>query len=479
MRHTKIICTLGPNFDDKELFLKMAAKDMDVARFNFSHGDHREHKGRLEMLKEVRKETGRPIAALLDTKGPEIRTGRLKEHKKIELCAGESIVLTTEECEGTKDRLFINYEGLHEDVGKGQHILIDDGLIDLVVDEVKDRDICCHVESGGELGEQKGVNVPGVKVKLPSLTEQDIDDIKFGVSEGFDIIAASFVRDADCIRQIKSILREEGAPEILVIAKIENQEGVNNIDEIIEAADGVMVARGDMGVEIEPQKLPHIQKTIIRKCNMADKIVITATQMLDSMMRNPRPTRAEVSDVANAVYDGTDCVMLSGETAIGKYPCAALAMMAKICEDTEKNINYDSFRHRKTENVHFDQISNAVAHATISTAMRLSAAGVVAPTMSGHTARLLSKWRPVMPIYSMSPSMATVRRTMLLWGTIPVWSRRAESTDELIENSIDELIREGYIKKGDLTVVTAGVLNYRSKDSKATDTNIMRVVTIA
>ena len=212
---------------------------------------------------------------------------------------------------------------------------------------------------------------------------------------------------------------------------------------------------------------------------MADKIVITATQMLDSMMRNPRPTRAEVSDVANAVYDGTDCVMLSGETAIGKYPCAALAMMAKICEDTEKNINYDSFRHRKTENVHFDQISNAVAHATISTAMRLSAAGVVAPTMSGHTARLLSKWRPVMPIYSMSPSMATVRRTMLLWGTIPVWSRRAESTDELIENAIDELIREGYIKKGDLTVVTAGLLNYRSKDSKATDTNIMRVVTIA
>ena len=479
MRHTKIICTLGPNFDDKERFLKRAAKKMDVARFNFSHGDHAEHKGRLELLKEVRKETGRPIAALLDTKGPEIRTGLLKDHKKVELCAGNEIVLTTEKCEGTCERVFINYQGLNEDVKKGQHILIDDGIIDLEVEEVKGCDIVCRILAGGELGEQKGVNVPGVKVNLPSLTEQDIDDIKFGIREGFDIIAASFVRDAECIRQIKAILAEENASDILVIAKIENQEGVNNIDEIIEAADGVMVARGDMGVEIESQKLPYIQKTIIRKCNMADKVVITATQMLDSMMRNPRPTRAEVSDVANAVYDGTDCVMLSGETAIGKYACEAIEMMAKICEDTEKNINYDSFRHRKTENVHFDQISNAVSHATVSTAMRLSAKGVVAPTLSGHTARLLSKWRPVMPIYSMSPSMATVRRTMILWGTIPVWSKRAESTDELIENSMNELVKEGYLKEGDLAVVTAGVVNFRGKEEKATDTNIMRVVTIA
>ena len=477
MRHTKIICTLGPNMDDKELFLKLAER-MDVARFNFSHGDHAEHKGRLELLKEIRKETGRPIAALLDTKGPEIRTGRLKDHQKIELCCGDRIDLVNEPCEGCREKLFINYCGLCEDVQVGQHILIDDGLIDLLVESKAEGRISCKVINGGELGEQKGVNVPGVKIKLPSLTEKDIEDIKFGIREGFDIIAASFVRDADCIRQIKEILREEGAEDMIVIAKIENQEGVDNIDEIIREADGIMVARGDMGVEIEPQKLPNIQKTIIRKCNMSDKIVITATQMLDSMMRNPRPTRAEVSDVANAVYDGTDCVMLSGETAIGRYPCEALSMMATICEDTEKNINYDSFRHRKTENVHFDQISNAVAHATISTAMRLSAAGVVAPTMSGHTARLLSKWRPVMPIYSMSPSMATVRRTMLLWGTIPVWSKRAESTDELIENSIDELKKEGYVKSGEVTVVTAGVLNYRSKDKRATDTNIMRVVPV-
>ena len=477
MRHTKIICTLGPNFDDKDMFLKLAG-NMDVARFNFSHGDHAEHKGRLELLKEVRKLSGRPIAALLDTKGPEIRTGLLKDHKKVELCAGDSLVLTTSECEGTKERLFINYPGLCEDVKPGSHILIDDGLINLEVQSVKGEDISCTVINGGELGEQKGVNVPGVKVKLPSLTERDIEDIRFGIREGFDIIAASFVRDGDCIRQIKDILREEGASDILVIAKIENQEGVTNIDEIIEAADGIMVARGDMGVEIEPQKLPNIQKSIIRKCNMADKIVITATQMLDSMMRNPRPTRAEVSDVANAVYDGTDCVMLSGETAIGRYPLEALSMMASICEDTEKNINYDSFRHKKTEDMHFDSISNAVAHATISTAMRLSAKGVIAPTMSGHTARLLSKWRPVMPIYSMSPSMSTVRRTMLLWGTIPVWSKRAESTDELIENSLNELEAAGYMEKGDVAVVTAGVLNYRSKGGKPTDTNIMRVVTV-
>ena len=474
MRHTKIICTLGPNFDNKETFLKLAG-DMDVARFNFSHGDHEEHKGRLELLKDVRKKTGRPIAALLDTKGPEIRTGRLVDHKKVELCAGGHVKLTVKECEGTCERIFINYSELCSDVSCGSHILIDDGLIDLEVEKVEDDDIDCRIINGGELGEQKGVNVPGVKVKLPSLTEKDIDDIRFGVREGFDIIAASFVRDADCIRQIRKILEEEGAPDMLIIAKIENQEGVNNIDEIIKEADGVMVARGDMGVEIEPYKLPNIQKTIIRKCNMADKIVITATQMLDSMMRNPRPTRAEVSDVANAVYDGTDCVMLSGETAIGKYPYEALKMMATICEDTEKNIDYDSFRHRKTENMHFDQVSNAVAHATISTAMRLSAVGVVAPTMSGHTARMLSKWRPVMPIYAMSPSMSTVRRTMLLWGTIPVWSRRAESTDELIENSIRELNAGGYIKGDDLLVVTAGVLNYRTGE-KATDTNIMRVI---
>ncbi len=475
MRHTKIICTLGPNVDDKATFLKLAEKHMDVARFNFSHGDHAEHKGRLEVLKEIRKETGRPIAALLDTKGPEIRTGLLKDHKNIELRTGGEIVVSINECEGCEQRICVNYAGLAEDAEPGTHILIDDGLIDLEVISKEGDDLKCRIVNGGELGEHKGVNVPGVDVKLPPLTDQDIEDIRFGIREGFDIIAASFVRNTDCIRQIKQLLKDEGAPDILVIAKIENQVGVDNIDEIIKEADGVMVARGDMGVEIEPQKLPGIQKAIIRKCNMADKIVITATQMLDSMIRNPRPTRAEVSDVANAVYDGTDAVMLSGETSIGKYPIEALNMMAKICEDTEVNIDYDSFRHRKTENVHFDRVSNAVAHATISTAMRLAATGVVAPTLSGHTVKLLSKWRPVMPIYAMSPSMSTVRKMMLVWGALPIWSRRAESTDELIDNSIHELLEAGHIKDKDLVVVTAGVLSFRTGDHPS-DTNIMRVI---
>ena len=477
MRHTKIICTMGPNADNRELLLKMASTYMDVARFNFSHGDHAEHKERLELLKDVRKEAGRPVAALLDTKGPEIRTGILKDHQKITLVQGETIVLTTEECEGTKDRVYINYAGLPEDVSKGHHILIDDGLIDLEVQEVQKGDIRCRIVNGGELGEQKGVNVPNVRVNLPSLTEKDIEDIRFGIKEDFDIIAASFVRDADCIRQIRKILEEEGS-DMLIIAKIENQEGVRNIDEIIEAADGIMVARGDMGVEIAPEKLPHIQKEIIKKCNVAGKIVITATQMLDSMIRNPRPTRAEVTDVANAVYDGTDCVMLSGETAMGKYPFEALKMMAQVVNDSESYIDYDAYRVRKVSKTQRNNIANAVSHAAIVTAMSLEAKAVVAPTLTGVTALMLSKWRPEMPIYAMSPSMSTVRKAMIIWGTLPFWSRRAESTDELVENSIEELCKAEVLKAGNRVVVTAGVLTYRSRHDAATDTNIMRVVEV-
>ena len=477
MRHTKIICTLGPNADDRELLLKMASTYMDVARFNFSHGDYAEHKGRLELLKDVRKEAGRPVAALLDTKGPEIRTGVLADHRKIQLETGVEIVLTTKACEGTVERVFINYAGLPEDVSEGHHILIDDGLIDLEVLSVSGGDIRCRVVNGGELGERKGVNVPNVRVNLPSLTEKDIEDIQFGIREEFDIIAASFVRDADCIHQIRAILDEAGS-DMLIIAKIENREGIENIDEIIEAADGIMVARGDMGVEIPPEKLPHIQKSIIKKCNVAGKIVITATQMLDSMIRNPRPTRAEVTDVANAVYDGTDCVMLSGETAMGRYPFEALQMMAQVVDDTENYIDYDAYRLRKISKTQRDNIANAVSHAAILTAMDLHAKAVIAPTMTGSTARMLSKWRPEMPIFAMSPSMATVRKSMIYWGTVPFWSRRADSTDELIENSIDELCREEALCAGDRVVVTAGVLTYRSRHEAVTDTNIMRVVEI-
>ena len=334
MRRTKIVCTMGPNENDYELLLKLA-KTMDVARFNFSHGNHEEHLSRLEMLRKARKEVGRPIAALLDTKGPEIRTGVLEGGNKITLQEGDEITLTTEEVVGTKQKIYINYEHLHEDVKPGNVILIDDGLIGLEVLSVNGQEIHCKVTNGGELGERKGVNVPNVPIQLPSITEKDIEDIRFGISEEFDFIAASFVRSADAIRQIRALLDEAGS-QMKIIAKIESQEGLDNLDSIIDEADGIMVARGDLGVEVEARRLPHLQKEIIEKCNFHGKLVITATQMLDSMIRNPRPTRAEVTDVANAVNNGTDAVMLSGETANGKYPVEAAETMASIVEYSEQ-----------------------------------------------------------------------------------------------------------------------------------------------
>lgn len=346
MKKTKIICTMGPNTNDKNIMMELAKNGMNVARFNFSHGDYNEHMERLELLKEVRKELDIPVAALLDTKGPEIRTGLLKDGKKVTLKDGQTFTLTTREVVGDDHIGHINYSGLNEDVAAGNKILIDDGLIELDVVEVKGTDIVCKVANGGELGEKKGVNVPNVKIKLPALTDKDKEDIVFGIKQGFDFIAASFVRTADCIREIKGILEAHGS-SMKVIAKIENAEGIENLDAIIEASDGIMVARGDMGVEIPAEKVPYIQKMIIRKCNEQCKSVITATQMLDSMIRNPRPTRAEVTDVANAVYDGTDAVMLSGETAMGKYPVEALKMMATIVEDSESHLDYEAYRRRK------------------------------------------------------------------------------------------------------------------------------------
>lgn len=477
MKKTKIVCTMGPNTDNYEMMLKLARANMDVARFNFSHGDYEEHGNRYELLKQARKEADRPIAALLDTKGPEIRTGVLVDHKKVTLETGEHFILTTEECEGTKEKVFINYTGLNDDVKTGNHILIDDGLIDLEVEKVDGADIHCKIINGGELGEKKGVNVPNVSIRLPGLTDKDIEDIKFGIKEGFDFVAASFVRNADCVRQIRALIDEAGA-NMQIIAKIENQEGLDNLDDIIDAADGIMVARGDMGVEIEPQKIPHIQKEIIRKCNIAGKIVITATQMLDSMIRNPRPTRAEVTDVANAVYDGTDAVMLSGETAMGKYPYEALSMMAQIVEDTEQFLDYEQYRNREIDAKLMSNVSNAVCAATVVTANELGAAAIVTPTISGFTARMISKYRPKSHIMALSPSQSTVRQMMLLWGVKPVWARRADTTDELVESSLDELKSKELLKDGDITVVTAGVLNRLTRRQPVTDTNIMRVVRI-
>lgn len=477
MKKTKIICTMGPNTDDYEIMKALALNNMDVARFNFSHGTYMEHKERLELLKRVRKETDRPIAALLDTKGPEIRTGLLKDHQKITLTEGQSYTMTTREVEGDSEIGHINYQGLNEDVSAGNRILIDDGLIELEVKEVKDTDIICTVINGGDLGERKGVNVPNVKIKLPALTDKDKEDILFGIKEGFDFIAASFVRTADAIREIRQILDENGS-SIQIIAKIENAEGLENLDEIIEASDGIMVARGDLGVEIPAQKVPYIQKQIIHKCNEAGKVVITATQMLDSMIRNPRPTRAEVTDVANAVYDGTDVVMLSGETAMGKYPVEALKMMVQIVEDTESHLDYSDYRKRKVYASKNQNISSAVCYASVSTAHDLEAMAVVTPTITGFTARMLSKWRPAAHIMGMSPSMSVVRQMMIYWGVKPIWSRRADSTDELIESSVDELKNLNLVKAGDLIVVTAGVVSYANRHEPAAQTNIMRVVPI-
>ena len=382
MKKTKIVCTMGPNTDNREIMKELALNGMDVARFNFSHGDHAEHRHRLEILESVREELGIPIASLLDTKGPEIRTGKLKDGKKVTLKEGDLYTLTTEEIVGDETRGYINYAGLAEDVKPGDRILIDDGLIELHVREVNGTDIVCRIENGGELGEKKGVNVPGVRVKLPALTDKDKEDIRFGVDAGFDFVAASFVRNADAIREIREILDEKGSA-MQIIAKIENEEGIENIDSIIEASDGIMVARGDMGVEIPAEKVPHIQKMIIRKCNLACKVVITATQMLDSMIRNPRPTRAEVSDVANAVYEGTDAVMLSGETAMGSYPIEAVRMMSQIAEESEKYLDYMFYQRRKVSAENLRNISNTVCYSSVATASDLEAPVIVAPSVSG------------------------------------------------------------------------------------------------
>ena len=477
MKKTKIICTMGPNENDRQVMMDLAKNGMDIARFNFSHGTHEEQKERLDRLKSVREELDMPIAALLDTKGPEIRTGLLKDGKKVLLEEGKPFTLTTKSIEGDEKICHINYSGLAEDVSAGNRILIDDGLIELRVESVEGSEIHCVVINGGELGQRKGVNVPNVKIKLPALTEKDKEDIWFGIEQGFDFIAASFVRNADAIIEIKQMLSVAGS-NIKVIAKIENEEGIENLDAIIEASDGIMVARGDLGVEIPAEKVPYLQKTIIRKCNEACKPVITATQMLDSMIRNPRPTRAEVTDVANAVYDGTDVVMLSGETAMGKYPVEALKMMVQIVMEAESHLDYSAYQARNISADNRKNISNAVCFSSVSTAYDLNAKVIVAPSISGFTARLLSKYRPSAKIIGLSPNASAVRQMQIYWGVTPFVARRAESTDILIASSVDLLKEKKILVSGDLAVVTAGVVNYETRHEPALHTNIMRIVSI-
>ena len=455
MKKTKIICTMGPNSDDREVMKQLLLNGMDVARFNFSHGTHDEQRARYKQLREVAEEVGKPVAALLDTKGPEIRTGVLKDGKKVTLTAGEEIILTTEDIVGDAKRVHINYNGLNEDVKEGNVILIDDGLIELHVERVEGTEIYCRIMNGGELGERKGINVPYVKVKLPGITEQDKDDILFGITQEFDYIAASFVRDAKAIKEIRQLLDENGGHDIGIIAKIENAEGVENIDEIIKAADGIMVARGDLGVEIPPSEVPYIQKMIIRKCNENYVPVITATQMLDSMIRNPRPTRAEVADVANAIYDGTDAIMLSGETAAGKYPLEALKMMVEIAQTTEPHLNYEDYTHNRNM-CGESRVSSAVGLAAVQTARDLKAKAIVTPTFGGRTARLISNFRPEAPIYAVTPNDTILHRLQLVWGVTPLKGYEKDSTEHIISQAMSVVRRKRLAKKGDLIVFTVG-----------------------
>ena len=475
MKKTKIICTMGPNADNRETLKALAENGMDIARFNFSHGDHAEQKRRFDQLKSVREELKKPIAILLDTKGPEIRTGLLKNGGKVMLEEGAQFTLTSKELEGDETKVFQTYPQLAEDVNAGDLILIDDGLIALRVCETVGGDIVCTVENGGELGQRKGINVPNVRVNLPAITQKDREDIIFGIQEGVDFIAASFVRDAEAVKEIKSILREHGGEHIDVIAKIENGEGIRNIDRIIGAADGIMVARGDMGVEIPAYDVPHVQKMIVDKCNHKYKPVIIATQMLDSMIRNPRPTRAEVTDVAHAVREGADAIMLSGETAMGRYPVEALKMMAQIAESTEQYLDYESMPEFRS--VRGDaNVSSAVGVAAVRTATNVHAKCIVTPTMSGQTARMMSNFRSKLPIYAVTPNEWAQRKMQLYWGITPLRGYTEDSTEHIISHAMYMVKREGFVEEGDMVVFTAGDPATNIVKGKGAMTNIMHVI---
>ena len=454
MRKTKIICTLGPSTDKDGVLRELIANGMNVARFNFSHGSHEEHKGRLDLLKSLREELGKPVAALLDTKGPEIRLKDFKNGTEM-LEAGQTFTLTTRDVEGTKEICSITYKDLPQDVAPGGTIMLDDGLIKLQIQTVNDTDIVCTVLNNGKIKNKKGVNVPGVHLSMPYMSQRDKDDIIFGIEQGFDFIAASFVRTAQDVYEIRNLLNEYDS-NIRIIAKIENREGVNNIDSILAAADAVMVARGDLGVEIDFTELPGIQKNIIERSFSFGKPTVTATQMLDSMMVNPRPTRAEISDVANAIYDGTSAIMLSGETAAGAYPVEALKTMSAIAERTETE-NHARVEYLTEATNGKISVSDATAHAACLTAKDVNAAAIVTVSESGTTARLLSKYRPQQPIIACVMKEQVQRQLSLSWGITSLMMPLAHSTDELIEMSTALAKENGFLHNGELAVVTAGV----------------------
>lgn len=470
MRRTKIICTLGPATDSPEMIRALIEGGMNAARFNFSHGSHEEQLERLNMLTSVRDSMGAAVATILDTKGPEIRIRRFAS--PVTLQAGDDFTLTAEDIVGDKDCVSVTYAKLAEEVAEGQQILIDDGLVELCVKEIQGHEIRCSVINGGTLSSNKSINIPGVHIHLPALTEQDISDIQFGVENDFDFIAASFIRQAADVEEIRKVLHSFGGDNIRIISKIENQEGVDNLEEIIAASDGIMVARGDLGVEIPAARVPVLQKRMIREGIGVGKLVITATQMLDSMIRNPRPTRAEVSDVSNAVFDGTSCVMLSGETAAGKYPVEALAAMDGIVREAEASIHY----WKRFERRHITaqaSINDAITHSCCLTAMDLNATAIMTTTNSGHTARMIARFRPACPIAALTMREKVRRQLALSWGVVPYLTGEVTSTDRIFSLCSEVAWNEALAQEGDTVVITAGV-----PLGQSVETNLMKAQVI-
>ncbi len=455
MRKTKIVCTLGPATNDLNVLRQLMINGMNVARINFSHGDHKEHAKRIAEFKKLREELDLPVALLLDTKGPEIRIKDFKDGKAT-LKNNGTFILTTDEVEGDSEKVSVTYSNLPQELEIGTRILIDDGLIELTVKEISGNDVICRVVNGGALSNKKSINIPGVSIKMPYMSDKDKADILFGIAQDVDYIAASFVRNAYDVMEIRKILDENNGHDIQIIAKIENHEGVDNIDDIIRVSEGIMVARGDMGVEIPYEDLPSVQKMLIEKCYKAGKKVITATQMLDSMIRNPRPTRAETTDVANAVYDGTSALMLSGETAVGKFPVESLLAMAKIAEKTEESIDYNA-KFRSQEITSTPNITNAISHATCTTALDLGATAIITVTKSGDTARMISSYRPSCPIIGTTTEKKVYYQLAMSWGVVPSMSEEQETTDDLFEHAVDCALKTGCVKNGDLVVITGGI----------------------
>ena len=456
MRKTKIICTLGPAVDNEESLRELMLAGMNCARFNFSHGTHESQLATLQRVKRVRDSLGLPVATMLDTKGPEIRI-KTFENGPITLKKGDKFTLNTQDVPGDQNQVSVTYENLHNELYEGCRVLVDDGLVELNVEKIEGTEIHCVVDNGGNLSNNKSINIPDVHIQLPSLTEKDREDLKFAVEQDFDFVAASFVRKASDVEDVRACLKSYGGDNIRIISKIENREGVDNLDEIIDASDGIMVARGDLGVEIPAHEVPILQKRMIKSTIRQGKPVITATQMLDSMIRNPRPTRAEVSDVANAVFDGSSCVMLSGETASGKYPVEALKTMADIAEAAENAIDYWGRFQDHNLVTGTSTISNAITHSCCLTAMDLGATAILAATNSGYTAKVISRYRPACPIIAVCQSERTRRQLAISWGVQPYLTGEVDSTDRLFSVAVEVAKKEGAVKSGDTVVITAGV----------------------